>query len=192
MGKEYELKYAATKEQLAEIAAGFPGGFEEIHMETTYYDTENGDFSRRKWSLRCRLENGKAVYNLKTPVTPTERKEWETEEGFAALAALCGEEAVIALMAQPLHPVCGAKFTRRAAELFYPEFVVELALDEGILFGGGKEEPLCELEVELKEGTEEWADGFAQALAERYDLKPESRSKAARAMGLAKGETYGL
>lgn len=192
MGKEYELKYAATRKKLDAIAAIFPYAFHEISMETTYFDTEDGDFSKRKWSLRRRLENGKAVYNLKTPITPTERREWECENGFDALAALCGEPEILTLMAKPLVPVCGARFTRRAAELFYPDFAVELALDDGVLFGGGKEEPLYEMEVELKEGKPEDADIFAQGLADMQELKPENRSKAARAMALAKGETYGL
>ena len=45
--------------------------------------------------------------------------------------------------------------------------------------------PLCEIEVELKEGSEEAAAAFAISLAQEYGLRPETRSKIARAMALA-------
>ena len=54
-----------------------------------------------------------------------------------------------------------------------------------MLLGGGRELPLCEIEVELKEGSEEAAAAFAMALAQEYGLRPETRSKIARALALA-------
>ena len=65
---------------------------------------------------------------------------------------------------------------------------MELALDEGFLLGGGKEQPLCEVEVELKAGSEDAAADFAMTLAQEYGLRPETRSKIARAMALAATE----
>ena len=44
---------------------------------------------------------------------------------------------------------------------------------------------IAEMEVELKEGSEEAATRFAQALAEEFSLEPEHKSKHARAMALA-------
>ena len=63
---------------------------------------------------------------------------------------------------------------------------MEIALDEGVLLGGGKELPLCELEVELKEGSREAMDAFAAQIAEIYGLQPERKSKFARAIALYK------
>jgi len=54
-----------------------------------------------------------------------------------------------------------------------------------VLLGGGKEMPLCEMEVELKTGEDADVEAFAAALAEQYDLKPQPRSKFRRAMDLA-------
>ena len=65
---------------------------------------------------------------------------------------------------------------------------VELALDQGILLGGGKTVPLCEVEVELKSGTRQAADAFARYIAVRFGLVPESGSKFRRALALSKGE----
>ena len=62
---------------------------------------------------------------------------------------------------------------------------MELALDEGVLLGGGKEEALLEAEVELKSGEDDDAIRFAQSLAQRFSLTPEPKSKLARAKALA-------
>ena len=61
---------------------------------------------------------------------------------------------------------------------------MELALDQGILFSGEEEIPLCEIEVELKSGSREAADDFARQLADIYGLQPEEKSKFARALSL--------
>ena len=62
---------------------------------------------------------------------------------------------------------------------------VELALDRGVFLGGGKQQPFAEVEVELKEGSEEAAVRFAGKLARDFGLTPEHRSKIARARALA-------
>ena len=62
--------------------------------------------------------------------------------------------------------------------------LLELALDDGILFGGGQTIPLCEVEIELKTGSEEAARTFAKALAAEFCLQEETASKAQRAMAL--------
>ena len=65
--------------------------------------------------------------------------------------------------------------------------MVEIALDQGILFGGGKEIPLCELEVELKSGSKEEAIRFSRELADKYSLIPQAKSKVSRATALTEG-----
>ena len=67
MGREFELKYRASYEQIGAIRELY-GEFEPISMETTYYDTPRGDFSRLRWTLRRRLENGRSVCTLKVPL----------------------------------------------------------------------------------------------------------------------------
>ena len=64
---------------------------------------------------------------------------------------------------------------------------MELALDQGILTGGGIDLPFCEVEVELKAGSREAATLYAQLLAARYGLEPEHQSKFKRATLLAEG-----
>jgi inorganic triphosphatase YgiF len=189
MGKEFELKYAATPEILAKVRESF-GEFTEISMETTYYDTPTGDLSAQKMTLRRRLENGVSVCTLKMPDGLHSRKEYETEaatieEAISVLCKLSGWPELKNITTQGLIAVCGARFTRQAATVTLPECVVEIALDSGILIGGSREVPLCELEVELKSGSEAAATYFANVLAAQHGLVRESKSKFARALALA-------
>ena len=85
-------------------------------------------------------------------------------------------------------PVCGARFTRLARTVTAGNSILELALDQGILFSGSRELPFAELEVELKSGVETEAVQYAHALAARFGLKEDARSKFRRALDLAKGE----
>lgn len=193
MGREFELKYRCGEEAFAAIRDAYEG-FTPIEMETTYYDTFDGKLSNAHWTLRRRLENGKSVCTLKTPCPDGGRGEWEVEAPgiMSGIPKLCQSGAPVQLMIHTVNgvgPVCGAKFTRLALTLEVPGGTVELALDEGLLTGGGRELPLREVEVELKSGTDEAAAAFAAGLAEKYGLIPERKSKYRRALGLARGET---
>ena len=191
MGREFELKYAATKADLEILKERYPG-LRPIAMETTYYDNEAGDFPRLRWTFRRRMENEKSICTLKTPAGGWGRAEFEVEcdDIMASVPLLRKEGAPVQLLLLTEHgvfPSCGAKFTRLAGLLEFPDFTAELALDEGVLLGGGRELPFTEVEVELKAGSEEALTAFAESLAAELGLKPEYKSKVARARQLADG-----
>ena len=189
MGKEFELKYAATQAQLESLKHRYPQLL-PIAMETTYYDNAAGDFSRLKWTFRRRMENGISVCTLKTPMAGLGRAEFEVEcadllEAVPQLLAQGAPEELASMVAGGIAPSCGAKFTRLAGKLELDGCIAELALDEGVLLGGSKELSFREVEVELKEGSEEAVTAFAEALAVELSLMAEPKSKVARARLLA-------
>ena len=57
--------------------------------------------------------------------------------------------------------------------------------DVGDLTGGGRTALLCELEQELKQGSEEALSAFARALMDTYHLSEQPLSKLQRARALA-------
>ena len=192
MGVELELKYKADETALQSINAAFPEPGVTLQMETVYYDTPDGALSAKHYTLRKRLENGVSVCTLKTPAKQG-RNEWETEcdniqDAIPVLCKLGGPEELSSLTQAGLVPVCSAKFTRIAKTVQLPDAVVELALDQGVLTGGDKALPFWEVEAELKSGSEASLMVFAQALAQRFSLKPEPKSKFRRALDLSKGE----
>ena len=192
MAREFELKYTATPEALATLAAQYGPG-RQIRMETTYFDTPEGALSARRMTLRLRRENEETICTLKTPLPDGSRGEWECATGnisggIAALVALGAPPQLQTLTADGVVPVCGARFTRIACDVSTADGMAELALDQGVLLGGGREIPLCEVELELKTGTETALLTLAEAVAARCSLIPEQRSKFQRALALAQGE----
>ena len=189
MGREFELKFKADPAVQEAIGAKF-GPFRVIEMETTYYDTADGALSRHHITLRRRMENGESVCTVKTPLPDGSRGEWEIrwptpETMVDALCAAGAPAELKTLTAQGIVAVCGARFTRQAAEIVLEGGTAELALDRGVLLGGGREIPLCEIEVELKDGSDEATLLFARMLAARFGLEPQSKSKFRRAKDLA-------
>ena len=192
MGREFELKYAATPAVLEALAAKFGPG-RKISMATTYFDTADHALSARHMTLRLRRENEEAVCTLKTPLADGSRGEWEChaadiQHGISVLLE-CGAPGLLAELTAPgVMAVCGARFTRLAVEVPTADGMAELALDCGVLCGSATEIPLCEVELELKSGSEEALAAVAQNIAQAYDLQPEPRSKFSRAIALIQGE----
>lgn len=190
MGREFELKFAATPSILSALGSALGRG-REIAMETTYFDTPEGHLSAQKQTLRLRRENERTVCTLKLPCEDGGRREWECpardlDTGIAALTALGAPTAGIMALRPALAPVCGARFTRWAYDVPTADGMAELALDQGVLCGGRKEMPLCEVEVELKSGSDRATIALASDLAAQYGLKEEKKSKFRRALSLAK------
>lgn len=161
-------------------------------MKTTYYDTPDRRFAARRYTLRRRMENETSVLCVKAPVAGAAalagaklRGEWEVEgpDLEAALPALVALGAPADLLEAPaLVPVCGAAFTRRAVVLGFADgSACELALDRGRLFGPTVSAPLCELELELKQGEADAALQLCRTLALQFGLQPQPKSKYARA-----------
>ena len=162
-------------------------------MRTTYYDTPTEQFSARHCTLRCRLENEVSVCTLKMPTGGIGRREWEVEcrhieDAMDMLCKLGAPQEICDLAKEGLVPICGARFDRIAKLIKAEGCVVELALDEGVLVAADRQIPLCEVEVELKDGDAQACVAFAKEMAESVGLTPEKKSKFRRALDLYRGE----
>ena len=188
MAVEYELKYRATPEILEKIQADFPGDYTVTEMTTTYYDTPDGDLAKLYWTLRHRQEGNVHICTLKTPgIDGRTEYEWcceDINEAIPYLSKQSKSNALTQLAERGLVAKCGARFTRTARKIIAGSTMAELALDCGVLLGGGKEEAFAEVEVELKRGYREEADVMGLLLREAYGLSVESKSKFQRAREL--------
>lgn len=192
MATEYELKFAADPAVFPQIRENLPGEESHYDMQTTYYDTPDRALAHRRITLRRRMENDISVCTLKAPAKEG-RLEFEVncssiEAAIPELCKLSGMEELSSLLEKGVEPVCGAKFHRIAKVITYKTSAIELALDEGVLLGGGRELPLCEVECELKGGSYSDVQEYAAMLALCYDLKLERRSKFQRAFALSLGD----
>ena len=195
MGKEFELKYLASPEDLEKISKEY-GNFHEIAMETHYYDTPDGALGTLRWTLRRRTENNTSVCCLKTPGQNLIRGEWETEDpsiesGVRTLCRMDVPDGFEAMVSKGLTEVCGARFVRKAKIVATADGTAEIALDQGVFLGNGQEQAFSELEVELKSGSREAAENLAKIISRKYGLTDLWISKYERALALSKGESYG-
>ena len=85
MGTELEFKYALSGagqwSRLADELGGRFGPWQEVKMETAYFDTQDRLLSGRQWTLRVRRENGVPVLTAKAPGPGRARSEWELPGG---------------------------------------------------------------------------------------------------------------
>ena len=198
MGVELEYKLAVpdtrTLEAILfdkELAAARQGGYALLDMATIYYDTADRALSARKWTLRLRQENYDLIATVKTPAGDDHaRGEWscpaqDIMQAIPALIAQGAPEELAQLTKDGVQPLCLARFSRRACEISFPDGTVcELAGDVGAVCAGQKESPICEIEVELKEGDGEVVKAFAEELMDKFSLKEEPLSKFQRAAAL--------
>ena len=200
MGMELEYKLAVPDHRTLEailfdkeVAAVRQGNYRLLDMATIYYDTEDRALSARKWTLRLRQENFDLVATLKTPATAASgkaRREWSCaarsiEEAIEPLIEQGAPKELIVLTAKGVRPLCLARFSRRACDVVFADGTVcELAGDVGVVCAGEKEAPICEIEVEMKQGDAETAQAFAAELCERFDFTEEPKSKFQRAAEL--------
>lgn len=206
MGQEIELKFHIEDAAQLEAVRHFPefsalaeGKEELLSMETTYYDTPDGDFAARKWTFRRRAENGVCITCLKTPGTKdgdiAVRGEWETtetdlEKAIGALVVSGAPLDLGRLAAFGLSAVCSARFVRRAQLLRLPDgSTCERACDAGELCGGGLTEPFFEVELELKSGEPAQMLSLCERLQAACKLRREPRSKVQRALALRDAAT---
>ncbi len=64
---------------------------------------------------------------------------------------------------------------------------IEVAFDQGLVLAGDKEDPICEVELELKSGQADSLFTLARTLCEAGGMRLGNLSKAARGYRLAQG-----
>lgn len=140
-----------------EIAAAMAGPVQPITMETTYFDTPDGSLRKKYWTLRRPASKRRLRHysqdTLGGPPLPATSGRSAPGRYWKPSPPLCpGAATGTALHRRPSSLSAAPPFSGGAVQLKLPGCLAELALDEGRLFGGGREEPLLELELERKEG----------------------------------------
>ena len=171
-----------------------------VKIASVYFDTPDRRLASQQAALRIRRigEGSRAqwVQTLKTNDNPgavSHRGEWETpvrgprprptELADWPLRRLLGEGPA------RLVPIFRTQFERIERTVQYHGARIEVALDEGRITAGRRSEPICELELELRQGPLAAVFDLALDLSgrgrEALALLPGVESKAARGYRLA-------
>jgi inorganic triphosphatase YgiF len=162
---------------------------------SVYFDTPKHRLREQGLMLRVRHSDGRYVQTIKATKNRGvfARDEWECE--------IAGPQPDLRRASgTALAPLLDKKFRRRFKPIFetrvrrtlYPlvreAWAVALTLDRGSIETGNSSLPLCELEVELKRGSEADLFAIAREITHALPAHLSMRSKAERGYRLADGE----
>jgi inorganic triphosphatase YgiF len=194
--KEVELKLALPPASLPRLktaplvrARGKRGKSET--QVSVYFDTETHKLLRNGLSLRVRRVGRRYMQTIKSSGDggPFERGEWESE--------IADEKPDLRLArGTALEPLLGRKLKRKLRPMFetrvrrttYPladgKQDIALTLDKGRIDAGERSEPLCEIELELRDGDKAALFEVARELAQTVPVQLATKSKAERGYAL--------
>lgn len=206
---ELELKLALPlqelhllERQLGRVASIGRRKPKRQQLYNTYYDTPAHTLQRKAVALRVRrLGNADAprwVQTLKMGAAGdsalSRRGEWEasiSSDGLDQTQLLVdtpwAELDKDGSLFQALHPLFTTSFERLSWIVALDTGRVEIALDRGNVLIDGHSAPLCELEIELLEGSTDAVFEVASQIGKHISLLPLHVSKAERAYRLADG-----
>lgn len=168
-------------------------------LRATYYDTPDGNLATRNLALRVRKEGRSFVQCLKSKADDHAavgfaRNEWEwTVPGPDLNASLLRADPDIKALFKgigfsKLTPIYATDIRRQTRELHTPGGSVVLCeLDQGRVFLGDTDYPVCELELELKSGDICDLMNVAHVISEGIAGRLSNRTKAYRGFVLSQG-----
>ena len=185
---EVELKFVCAPDDLgAVLAAAPPGDDDTAELISVYFDTPKLDLKKAGASLRVREKGGRRVQTLKRG-DGLAREEHETPiEGLAPDPTL-GPLSKLVPDGAALKPAFNVRVQRRQRRLTFEHAEIELALDQGEVVGGRRRSPICEVELELKDGQPAALFALARRLSRAAPLYLSFDSKAAQGHALVAGE----
>jgi inorganic triphosphatase YgiF len=163
-----------------------------VQQHDTFFDTPDLALSKTRHAVRLRQGGTTSVVTLKGPGKVEggvhEREELELpttgnalEEWPSAIHARLQQLIGV----QPMQPLLEVRNHRRIWPLLRDaQTIGEVALDEGSIVAREQQEPMHELEIELKGGSRDDLTALIAMIRQHLPAQPEDRSKFARGLAL--------
>lgn len=162
---ELKLELTLADADLLEASGLFEGDPVLTQQESVYFDTPGHDLSHAGLSLRIRRNGKRQVQTVKADRSAAGilvRAEWERDvvgvqpvvDDETPVASILGEQAAV------LTPVFLVENERR----IWNHDGIEIALDRGRIIAGERSAPLCEVELERKNGDLAGLFGLARKI----------------------------
>ena len=190
---ETELKFHLPKSCSASFEKALHrGATQTLVLKALYFDTAGRHLARQKTALRLRLENGQWIQTLKIASSETLLTRVELNHPRPSpdldLSVYAGTtaESLIAHLSEPLAVGYETQVLRLMRLIRTPSGVVEIAYDCGFVRAGALDLPICEVELELKQGEIATLFSLASQWQRDHDLIMDARSKSERGDLLAR------
>lgn len=173
MSDEIELKLELTSDDADKIEKSPPlkDAAQAVLLQAAYFDTAAHDLHKAGMLLRIRQSGDKRVQTVKVAGAHAAglfaRSEWEVPvadnvpvlDDSTPIRALLGENT------DHVAPVFEVNVERKTWLIHDEDAIIEVALDRGKVEASGRNTPICEIELELKQGS----PALLFALAHRID-----------------------
>ena len=163
-------------------------------LEATYYDTADYQLLCAGLTLRVRRSGRRYVQTIKrlSDKDPLSRDEWEAsvaalQPDLGALPTAEIDEIFSKITVNQLVPIFITKVRRHTIAVDLTDGQIEVAFDEGLIEAGALQEPISEIELELKQGKAATLYQLGLALMDVSSLRVATQSKSARGYALALG-----
>ncbi|ANG64435.1 hypothetical protein A8C75_19470 [Marinobacterium aestuarii] len=186
---------------IARLCGDWTGGV----IYNQYYDSVDRRLNDARVALRMRRDGDQCIQTLKTRGQSVAglsvRTEWDwyydaPQLDLSVLDAACWPAQLNDLDKTRLLPVFTTDFSRSRARLLWDyrgqPVEVEVALDQGKVVAGSREEVICEVELEIRQGPVEALLELACDLAAELPLMPCDISKSERGYRLFDAASYEL
>ncbi len=202
MASELELKLAATPEKIRKIRElEFPGAavqspWETQHLANTYFDTENFKLREMAIGMRIRQIDDQLIQTVKSSGKAIgglhQRNEAEIELSSNQLDISLINDAYLQILVEEANdedgeflPCFKTDFDRTKCLLTFSDGTkIEVALDSGSITTECNSIDICEVELELVEGSPEYIFAIGRYLIKELDLTLYNASKARRGYSL--------
>lgn len=168
---------------------------QSIVMKAIYYDTEEKFYQKHKIAYRVRQENNCFVATYKSGKVNTQGV-FERVEINKKVTKLTPDINVFAedkdiwsliktTKDKKFLPIVITDFVRECIELTWLDSKLEVALDLGFVQGRENKAPICEVEIELKQGKIEDLLSLKDELIKKFGLQISAISKYKKGLILA-------
>ena len=209
---EIEMKYGIGDKEIAKsiwedeylLSMEEKDSRERLYMKASYFDTDDYILSKNDIAFRVRMEGARIVASLKCNGSSVEGLHTREEINVPVKDEACfikpdpeifkesdiGRGMIALVQGKPLHSLLETRFLRSRMRIDTGKSICEVAIDDGEIVTDFGSLPICEMEIELFSGDQEDVLRIGKALAEKYQLTAEDRSKYARGLELLENGKY--
>lgn len=198
MPQEIEMKLSINQQQIESLQSHplIQQSQQQTDQQTVvshYYDTPNLDLHSQGLALRIRQQDTQCWLTVKDGGSSQqglhERQEWEyplTDTNWSISLLPDELQPRIQPYYEQLQKLFTTEFKRSTWLIDWKNTQIEAALDVGSIYVDQRwQEPISELELEIKQGDKQGLMDFCQTLNRDLALKPFDQSKAYRGYRLA-------
>jgi triphosphatase len=195
--REIEIKLRLRREHVPRLrrhpllSEGFKQSGRRERQDSVYFDDRHRTLQKKGLSLRVRQIGERRIQTIKAAnghAGPIDRGEWEAVVTASRpdLGAARGTplEQVLTKLRDPLEPLFETRVSRTAFPVQFGNSDITFSLDQGRIDTGRSTAPICELELELKNGSARDLFQFARQLDEKIPLELSYETKSGRGYSL--------